>query len=84
MVDIEQIDKIRTHEDLSRFILELREDFATNKQNWENQDIASYLNAMAAWVEDAPGYFSNANRAMPQDNCWKLIATVLIAAKMYE
>jgi hypothetical protein len=43
---------------------------------WENTDLATFLEAMEAWTSDW-------KKPLP-DNPWQLAATVLAAAKIYE
>lgn len=44
--------------------------------DWENRDLAYFLEAMEAWANDRP-------QAFPE-NPWQHAATLLAAAKIYE
>ncbi|WP_420851969.1 DUF7660 family protein [Paenibacillus allorhizoplanae] len=45
--------------------------------SWENQTLESFLEAMAAWLNDS----NDANSKTPT---WSLLATSLLAGKAYE
>jgi len=62
----------------------LRDDLVDNPDAWENNTLESYLEALAAFVRDAEGYYQNRDAPMPNAETWRTIAEVLTAAKMYE
>lgn len=76
--------KIKTKEDFATFVLNLSRNFKENPESWENQDITSYLVALAAWVEDMDGYYINQGKSVPKDVNWEIFADILMAAKIYE
>ena len=80
----EQLDKLESKEDFSRFVLGLLEDFRINSAGWENQDLLSFLEAIAAWSEDMDGFYSNQGRDTPKVTDWKIFAEILYAARVYE
>ena len=46
--------------------------------------LADYLEAMAAWIQDAEGYYRNSGQPVPQQPSWHNFAEILSAAKVYE
>lgn len=85
MIDFEQkIDKIQNNIDLANFIETLLTDFIENRDTWQNANMESYLEAMEAWVRDCKGYYQNNNLDFPDEKLWKLVAGILLAAKIYE
>jgi hypothetical protein len=76
------IESIQTRQDLASFIVSLsRQDITA----WENQDLPSFLEAMAAWVNDMDGFFRNVQgRSAPDHPSWQLFAQMLLAATAYE
>jgi hypothetical protein len=50
---------------------------------WENDSVAQYLEALAAWLEDCDGYYENLGRQAP-NNPWTLLAVAIRAARNYE
>ncbi|MBM9575786.1 hypothetical protein JWG45_01335 [Leptospira sp. 201903070] len=80
----EKIDSIRDKENFVKFIYKLSNDFRENTSEWTNQDIESFLEALARWVEDSDGYYQNIGIIPPKIPDWKNIAEMFIAAKYYE
>lgn len=75
---------VYTREDLAVFVHELAHDLRTKPQDWENATLPAYLEAMAAWIEDAEGYYVGAGQPVPQQPSWQNLAEILLAAKHYE
>ena len=46
---------IRTRQGLARFIRELANDFRSNPDEWENDTLDSFLEALAAWTDEMDG-----------------------------
>jgi len=79
-----KIAAINTKEDFISFIELLANDLRNNHGEWENDTLESYLEAIASSTEDIEGYYQNKNIPIPQGVNWKIFATILITAKMYE
>ena len=80
----DQVDGIKSREDLSKFVDEMRFSLSKGGKGWENTDLASYLEAMAAWISDMDGYFENIGEPCPEKPTWKTFAQILAAATIYE
>lgn len=80
----DKIDNVKDRKDLIEFMGLLRKDFANNKDNWENADLDSFLEAMEAWTTDMDGYYINKGEVMPDKPTWQMIADILYAATIYE
>jgi len=80
----ERTKAVQTREDLAAFVLALRDDLTTGGSRWENATLDSYLEALASWCADMPGWFENAGRTMPGQPDWNLVAQMLLAASIYE
>lgn len=78
------VDRIINKEDLVNFVKELLRDFKEHSQDWENDKLELYLEALAAWLEDMDGYFQNQGMPVPDKANWSLFAKALLAAKYYE
>jgi hypothetical protein len=50
---------------------------------WANADLHCYLEAFAAWLADADGYYVN-HTVVPPGNGWEVINDALRAATVYE
>jgi hypothetical protein len=79
-----KIESIRTKHDFVQFIEALSEDFVKNPHEWENRDLPSFLEAMAAWMNDMEGYYQHTGQNISTLSPWRLFADSLMAAKMYE
>jgi hypothetical protein len=75
---------VRTRTDLAAFVDALREDLLESENSRENPTLDRYLEALAAWVRDMPGYFKNQGIEEPHEPSWRLVATILHGAKTYE
>jgi hypothetical protein len=56
---------------------------ATGGPIWENDTLGTYLEAMAAWLDDCDGYYVNQHRVRPS-NVWVIVDDALRAATRYE
>jgi len=81
---LEETSFVDTYKDLALFVQELAHNLRTKPQEWENVTLPEYLEAMAAWLEDADGYYANAGKPIPQQPSWQNLAEILLAAKHYE
>jgi len=80
----EQAEKIQTRDDFVTFIHALIQDLHTCPERWENTGLEAYLAAIAAWIEDMDGYYSNRGEKVPQQLTWKHMGDILLAARIYE
>ncbi len=80
----ELVEKIRSREDLAKFVRALHVSLKEKPGDWENTDLESYLEAIAAWVEDMDGYFKGRGEAVPEPPTWKTLGQILRAAMAYE
>jgi hypothetical protein len=77
-------ENIATREDLVVFIQALVKESISVSKNWENEDLSSFLQAMAAWIEDMDGYYQNRGEPIPSQPSWKTLGEILKAATIYE
>lgn len=84
-MDLDDIcEEIRSREDLAAFVDELSSDLEQKPGEWENRDLASYLDALARCVQDMDGWYKNRGEAVPDQPTWKMLAEILLGAKVYE
>ena len=56
-----------------------------DKVEWENESVYSFLQAMAAWLNDADGFYKNIKLGFDTEKpSWQLFADMLLAATVYE
>jgi hypothetical protein len=75
---------VRTREDLVAFVEALAADYGTNRATWTNTDLASFLAAMSAWSADMEGFYENSGEALASLPPWRVLADILMAARVYE
>ncbi|NEB74662.1 hypothetical protein G3I40_05370 [Streptomyces sp. SID14478] len=81
---LEPHERLADREALSGFLRRLREDFEAAGAQWENRTLDTFLEALEAWVSDAPGWYANHDQELPADGDWQFIARALSAARFYE
>ncbi len=79
----QRVDTIETREDFSKFAQLLMQNYKKRRGEWENDKLDRYLEAVAAFSSDFEGYVRNTG-SNAEDNPWRLLASVLLAAKVYE
>lgn len=77
-------DEIRTRDELVAFVRELHQEYVDRGHDWENHTLDRFLEALAAWMADADGWYRNAGQDLPADGEWTFIARALTAATRYE
>ncbi|EHU1704571.1 hypothetical protein AXE41_RS06365 [Acinetobacter baumannii] len=84
----EKVQKINTKEDFLEFVQLLVNDLSKNQ--WENDNLADYLEGINSWVDDMDGYFENVRdydaleKIKNNQLDWKILGKILLAATMYE
>ncbi|MFC8009598.1 DUF7660 family protein [Streptomyces cinereoruber] len=77
-------DHVASREDLASFVRSLHRSYADGGESWDNADLAGLLEALAAWVDDADGWYRNTSRELPTHGDWRFFAQALQAATMDE
>ena len=76
--------EIKTKKDFVSYVHELSKEYHNNSESWPNKNLDTFLEALAAWVEDMDGYYLNQGQPIPEKPDWQMIANMLAAAKVYE
>ncbi|MDH6123626.1 DNA-binding transcriptional LysR family regulator [Kitasatospora sp. GP82] len=77
-------DEVRSREDFAAFIREFHAEYLERGDDWENATLDRFLDALAGWVEDSPGWYRNFGRDLPAEGDWSFFARALGAATVYE
>lgn len=80
----EQARAVRSREDLVAFLEALAADYGTDPSGWTNGDLPSFLTAMSAWSEDMEGFYANGGEDIASLPVWRVVADILMAARVYE
>ena len=75
---------VTTREELAVFVALLAREAQQMPKVWENTDLRSFLEALAAWINDMDGYFMNRGEQVPEQPSWRTFAQMLAAATTYE
>ena len=76
---------VKSRDELIGYIFELLDDHDAIGDQWENRDIYSFLQAMAAWLQDCDGYYqNNGDKRDVEKPDWQIFADALAAATVYE
>jgi hypothetical protein len=75
---------VRTREDLVAFVADRKADLDARPEDWVNADLPSFLEAMTAWIRDREGCYLNTGQKVSELTPWRILADVLIAARMCE
>ena len=84
MILNDYVESIQSKEDFVRFVRALEKSLRDEPEDWENSDLGTFLEAMAAWVEDMEGYYENQGEAVPRNVSWNVFGQILLAARVYE
>lgn len=77
-------DEVHSRAELVAIVRELREDYLRRGHEWENANLDRFLQALAAWMDDAPRWYGNLGKELPPDGDWTFLARALRAAVVYE
>lgn len=80
----EQVNTIESRADFVLFVRNLLNDLKEKPGKWENSDLPSFLEAIAAWAEDMDSYYENRGEKLTEYVGWKTFGQVLLAGKFYE
>jgi hypothetical protein len=80
----QRVEAIRSRDEFVSFVRFLRSSLGAKGNGSENRNLESYLEAIAAWVEDMDGYYQNRGQPVPQQPDWKVLGEILLAATLYE
>ncbi|MFE0255799.1 hypothetical protein [Streptomyces sp. NPDC059010] len=69
---------------MAAFVRSLHRRHTEDGSSWENADLPSFLEALAAWIDGADGWYSNTARELPAGGDWTFFARALQAATVYE
>jgi len=76
---------VQSRQQLIDHLYRLLDDFDGPGNQWQNQDIDTFLKAMAAWLTDCEGYYRNTGQLVDVNTAsWQIFADALSAASVYE
>lgn len=75
---------ITSRADFIKFVDFLHADYRVTSAQWDNQDVPSFLSALAGFATDMAGYYKNSGETVDIEvPTWRLMAEMLLAATIY-
>ncbi len=74
------MNNVTTKKEFIEFVYKLSQNFYDDPNSWENIDIGSFLESLAAWVEDTENFNRNKGIEMSEKPDWQMIADMLVGA----
>jgi hypothetical protein len=75
--------RVQTRQELLDLIFKLLDE--NDAMEWENETAYRFVQALAAWLNDADGFYQNIAEATDANQAsWQLFADALQAARVYE
>jgi hypothetical protein len=76
---------VRSREELAAFVDALAADLEAHPEQWENTTLPQFLDALARYLNDLPGWCRNVEPSIdPERPDWRLFAVALAGAQVYE
>nr|WP_202909376.1 hypothetical protein [Chitinophaga rupis] len=61
------------------------QDLKKHPENWENNNLESFLEALSAYAEDIQGYYDNTQQSInAEEASWQVFADMFKGAVVYE
>jgi hypothetical protein len=76
---------VQSRKQLIDTLFRLMDDFDGAGNFWQNQDLFTFLQALAAWLNDCETYYRNSSQSIDVEKAsWQLFADALSAASVHE
>jgi hypothetical protein len=77
--------QVESRADLAFFVESMVDDLKKHPEQWENTTLQDYLEALARYLHDLPGWCKNVEPSTnPETAQWSLFAVALSGAQIYE
>jgi hypothetical protein len=75
---------VRSRSDFISFIDNLNRNYQSNREEWENDNLESFLDGLSGFTQDMVGYYKNMKEDVDVETVtWRMAAQMLLAAKVY-
>lgn len=82
---VEKAEAIQSKADFDAFVQLLLRNYREYPDEWENNTLELFLQGLAGFVENMEGYYSNVGvRVDLERPGWRVLADILLAARVYE
>lgn len=80
-----ELEKVQSREQFAVFVSGLLKELQERPEEWENRSLEDFLEALAAYATDVPGYLKNVRSPIdPAKPSWELFALIVAGAAIYE
>lgn len=77
--------EVTDRESFVNFTKHLFENFQKNGENWQNNNLELFLDALSTYSEEVKGYYNNVHpEKNPEHATWRIFADILSGAVIYE
>lgn len=77
--------KVNDRRSFIMFLELLSKNLARNPEDWGNNNLADFLEALAHYTEDIQGYYDNTGQQVNADEpSWKVFADIFMGARIYD
>lgn len=78
-------ESVKTKADFEKFLRLLIDDFRRKGETWGNQDLQAFLEGLFGFTVDMTGYYQNTHPKINLERpSWRVMADLLLAARVYE
>jgi hypothetical protein len=75
---------VKSRSDFISFVDNLNHNFQSNKEEWENDNLESFLGGLSGFAHDMAGFYKNMKEDVDVETVtWRMAAQMLLAAKVY-
>ncbi len=79
-----KIETMNSKKDFLEFMELLIKDLRVNSKEWENKNLEDFLEGMIGWTEGLEVYLNYKMEKLPKEISWKVFASILFVARIYE
>ncbi len=75
---------INSRDDFIYFIQSLNADYRMKREEWENDDLESFLEGLSGFTQSIDGYYKNRGDVVDIETItWRMLAEILLAATVH-
>jgi len=75
---------VNSRQDFIKFVEYLNADYRERRNEWENDNLETFLGGLSGFANDMGGYFRNMGETVDVENAtWRIAAEMLLAASVY-
>lgn len=76
--------QVKTRADLADFITALARDLEVNRSEWGHDSLSGFLDVLSDTVRTIDRIYQNEGRTLDEETNWRVLADILLAARVRE